>query len=312
MTLKDTVLKYYSQFTDLCDKNFKFAEYLGPTIVKEMSEKTLSKRTSDVIYRMQFGNEKGLTVFDMIVVGEFATRVMNAVAEKKNTEEYNTYRLDKVRTVSRLIQIALRGSNRYREGSYEALIYNAIMSILNSTMMNISMSLNRTKEDEKRDQMVLDSMDFHGFSKSFMNDVSSVNAECAYDDDNANHPYNIHKTIIALFGLNYTFYSVLDPKQSTEMDAYGKSIEVHPYTWDEFVNKVSELMGNNVGNDTLYRILAYYDCVCLGNKAQIEFLKKFASGSLIDKAFTDIMDAENVANESMTVDQFICGFIDTE
>ena len=312
MTLKDTVLKYYSQFTDLCDKNFKFAEYLGPTIVKEMSEKTLSKRTSDVIYRMQFGNEKVLTVFDMIVVGEFATRVMNAVAEKKNTEEYNAYRLDKVRTVSRLIQIALRGSNRYREGSYEALIYNTIMVILNSTMMNISMSPNRTKEDEKIDQIVFDSMKFREFPKTFMNDVSSVNAECAYDDDNANHPYNIHKTIIALFGLNYTFYSVLDPKQSTEMDAYGKSIEVHPYTWDEFVNKVSELMGNNVGNDTLYRILAYYDCVCLGNRAQIEFLKKFASGSLIDKAFTDIMDAENVANESMTVEQFICSFIDTE
>ena len=260
MTLKDTVLKYYSQFTDLCDKNFKFAEYLGPTIVKEMSEETLTKRVSDIVYRMQFGNEKELTVFDMIVVGEFATRVMNAVAEKKNTEEYNAYRLDKVRT----------------------------------------------------DQIVFDSMEFRNFPKSFMNDVSSVNAECAYDDDNANHTYNIHKTIIALFGLNYTFYSVLDPKQSTEMDAYGKSIEVHPYTWDEFVNKVSEAMGNDVGNDTLYRILAYYNCICLGNKAQIEFLKKFASGSLIDKAFTDIMDAENVANESMTVEQFICSFIDTE
>ena len=176
MTLKDTVLKYYSQFTDLCDKNFKFAEYLGPTIVKEMSEETLTKRVSDIVYRMQFGNEKELTVFDMIVVGEFATRVMNAVAEKKNTEEYNTYRLDKVRTVSRLIQIALRGSNRYRKDSYEALLYNTIMSILNSAMMNISMSLNRIKEDEKRDQIVFDSMEFRDFPKTFMNDVSSINA----------------------------------------------------------------------------------------------------------------------------------------
>lgn len=312
MNLKDTVLKYYSQFTDLCDKNFKFAEYLGPTIVKEMSEETLMKRVSNTVYRMQLGNENSLTVFDMIVVGEFATRIMNDVVEKKNTEEYNVYRLDRVRTVGRLIQIALRGSNRYRKDTYDALIHTTIMSILNSAMMNISMSPNKTKEDDKKDHIVFDSMSFREFPKFFMKDVSAVNVECAYDDDSANHTYNIHKTIIALFGVNYTFYSVLDPKQSTEMDAYGKSVEVHPYTWDEFVNKVSEAMGNDVGNDTLYRILAYYNCVCLGNKAQIEFLKKFASGSLIDKAFTDIMDAENVANESMTVEQFICSFINED
>lgn len=312
MTLKDTVLKYYSQFTDLCDKNFKFAEYLGPTIVKEMSEDTLIKRVSDTVYRMQFGNEKKLTVFDMIVVGEFATRIMNKVAEKKNTDEYNTYRLDKLHTIGKLTQIAVRGSNKYRENSYTACIYISIMCILSSTMANLSLNPNMTQKEKEKDQAVFDSMSTN-FPTTFMTEVRSVNPEYAsINDDKAQHTYNVHKTLIILFGFNSNFYSILDPKQSTEMDAYGKSIEVHPYTWDEFVNKLSEAMGNDVGDDTWYRILAYYNCVCLGNRAQIEFLKKFASGSLIDKAFTDIMDAENVANESMTVEQYICSFIDED
>lgn len=312
MTLKDTVLKYYSQFTDLCDKNFKFAEYLGPTIVKEMSEDTLIKRVSNTVYRMQFGNEKELTVFDMIVVGEFATRIMNKVAEKKNTDEYNTYRLDKLHTIGKLTQIAVRGSNKYRENSYAACIYTSIMCILSSTMANLSLNPNMTQKEKEKNQVVFDSMSTN-FPTTFMVELRSVNPEYAsINDDKAQHTYNVHKTLIILFGFNSNFYSILDPKQSTEMDAYGKSIEVHPYTWDEFVNKLSEAMGNDVGDDTWYRILAYYNCVCLGNRAQIEFLKKFASGSLIDKAFTDIMDAENVAKESMTVEQYICSFIDED
>lgn len=311
MTLKDTVLKYYSQFTDLCDKNFKFAEYLGPTIVKEMSEDTLIKRVSNTVYRMQFGNEKELTVFDMIVVGEFATRIMNKVAEKKNTDEYSTYRLDKLHTIGKLTQIALRGSSKYRENSYAACIYTSIMTILTSTMTNLSVNPNMTQKEKEKDQVVFDNMSAN-LPSTFMIDVRSVNPEYAAIDDEAYHTYSVHKTLIILFGHNSNFYSILDPKQSTEMDAYGKSVEVHPYTWDEFVNKLSEAMGNDVGDDTWYRILAYYNCVCLGNRAQIEFLKKFASGSLIDKAFTDIMDAENVAKESMTVEQYICSFIDED
>ena len=182
MTLKDTILKYYSQFTDLCDKNFKFAEYLGPTIVKEMSEETLTKRVSNTVYRMQFGNEKELTVFDMIVVGEFATRIMNKVAEKKNTEEYSTYRLDKLHTIGKLAQIALRGSSKYIENSYAACIYTSIMTILTSTMTNLSVNPNMTQKEKEKDQVVFKNMSAK-LPSTFMNDVRSVNEEYAAIDD---------------------------------------------------------------------------------------------------------------------------------
>lgn len=292
MSLRDTILKYYSQFTDLCDKNFKFAEYFGPTIVKEMSTETLVERSSNVVYRMEYGSEKRLTVFDMIVIGEFATRVMNSVVEKKNTEEYNTYRNDRVHAFSSLIQLGLHGSNRYEEDSYAALIYNTIMRILNSVVMNITADANKTDEDEERDYITCDSIRSIDFPTAFKSEMSIINAERSYDDNRANHAFNIHKTLIALFGFNYTFYYVLDPKQSNE---------VHPYTWDEFVNKLFEAMHNDVGNDTLYQILAYYNCACLGNQDKIEFLKQFVSGN-----------PSGSLDESMTMEQYICGFIDTE
>ena len=286
MSLRDTILKYHSQFVDVCDRNFKFADYFGPTIIKEMSDESLQKRCSNIIYRMQYGSEKSITVFDMIAIGEYATRTINSVTEKKNTEEYDAYRLEKIRIVSRMIQDALWGLNCYRKDSYAALIYKTIMRILNSIILNIS-GLDQTKE------MVLD------FPTAFRNEISSINAERSYDDDMANHTFNIHKTLITLFGFNYAFYSILNPKQSSE--------EIYPYTWDEFVNKLNEAMTNDdVGNDTLYRILAYYNCVCLGNRSKIEFLKKFVSDQSVDKTSIDR------ENESITMDQYICSFIDTE
>lgn len=298
MSLKDTILKYHSQFIDVCDENFKFAEYFGPTIIKEMSDESLHKRCSNVIYRMQYGSEKSITVFDMIAIGEYAMRTIYSVAEKKNTEEYDAYRLEEIRIVSRLIQIALRGSNCYRKNSYAASIYNTIMRILNSIILNIS-GLNQTKEDEETDYMVSENMMVLDFPTAFRNEISSINAERSYDDDMANHAFNIHKTLIALFGFNYAFYSILDLKQFQK--------KFIPYTWDEFVNKLNEAMTNdNVGNDTLYQILAYYNCVCLGNRSKIEFLKKFVSDQSVDKTS---MGAEN---ESMTMEQYICSFIDTE
>lgn len=292
MSLRDTILKYYSQFTDLCDKNFKFAEYFGPTIVKEMPTEILVERSSNIVYRMEYGSEKRLTVFDMIVIGEFATRVMNSVAEKKNTEEYNTYRNDRVHAFSSLIQLGLHGSNCYEEDSYTALIYNTIMRILNSVVMNITADANKTDEDEERDYITCDSIRSIDFPTAFKSEISIINAERSYDDNRANHAFNIHKTLIALFGFNYTFYYLLDPKQSNE---------VHPYTWDEFLNKLHEAMHNNVGNDTLYQILAYYNCACLGNQDKIKFLKQFVSGNPSDSL-----------GESMTMEQYICSFIDTE
>lgn len=298
MSLKDTILKYHSQFTDVCDRNFKFAEYFGPTIIKEMSDESLSKRCSNIIYRMQHGSEKSVTIFDMIAIGEYATRTINSIAEKKNTKEYDAYRLGEIHIVSRLIQIASMGSNCYRKDSYAASIYNTNMRILNSIILNIS-GLNQTKEDEETDFMVPENMMALDFPTAFRNEISSINAERSYDDDMANHTFNIHKTLITLFGFNYAFYSVLNPKQSSE--------EIYPYTWDEFVNKLNEAMTNDdVGNDTLYRILAYYNCVCLGNRSKIEFLKKFVSDQSVDKTS---MDGKN---ESITMEQYICSFIDTE
>ena len=298
MSLKDTILKYHSRFIDVCDGNFKFAEYFGPTIIKEMSDESLRKRCANVIYRMQYGSKKSITVFDMIAIGEYATRTINSVVEKKNTKEYDAYRLEEIRKVSRMIQVALRGSNCYREDSYAALIYNTNMRILNSIMLNIS-GLNHTKEDEETDYMVSENMMVLDFPTAFRNEISSINVERSYDDDMANHTFNIHKTLITLFGFNYAFYSVLNSKQSSE--------EIYPYTWDEFVNKLNEAMTNDdVGNDTLYRILAYYNCVCLGNRSKIEFLKKFVSDRSVVKTS---MDGKN---ESITMEQYICSFIDTE
>ena len=298
MSLKDTILKYHSQFTDVCDGNFKFAEYFGPTIIKEMSDESLQKRCSNVIYRMQCGSTKSITVFDMITIGEYATRTMNSVAEKKNTEEYDAYRFEEIRIISRWIHAALMGSNCYREDSYAALIYNTIMRILNSIILNIS-GLNQSKEDGETDYMVSENMIVLDFPTAFRNEISSINADRSYDDDMANHTFNIHKTLITLFGFNYAFYSVLNPKQSSE--------EIYPYTWDEFINKLNEAMTNDdVGNDTLYRILAYYNCVCLGNRSKIEFLKKFVSDQSVVKTN---MDGEN---ESITMEQYICSFLDTE
>lgn len=298
MSLKDTILKYHSQFTDVCDRNFKFAEYFGPTIIKEMSDESLSKRCSNIIYRMQHGSEKSVTIFDMIAIGEYATRTINSIAEKKNTKEYDAYRLGEIHIVSKLIHIASMGSNCYRENSYEALIYNTNMRILNSIILNIS-GLNQTKEDEETDYMVTEDMMVLDFPTAFRNEISSINAERSYDDDMANHTFNIHKTLISLFGFNYAFYSVLNSKQSSE--------EIYPYTWDEFVDKLNEAMTNDdVGNDTLYRILAYYNCVCLGDRSKIEFLKKFVSDQSVVKTS---MSGEN---ESITMEQYICSFIDTE
>lgn len=298
MSLKDTIRKYHSQFTDVCDRNFKFAEYFGPTIIKEMSDESLSKRCSNIIYRMQHGSEKSVTIFDMIAIGEYATRTINSIAEKKNTEEYDAYRLGEIHIVSKLIHIASMGSNCYRENSYAALIYNTNMRILNSIILNIS-GLDQTKEDEETDYMVTENMTVLDFPTAFRNEISSINAERSYDDDMANHTFNIHKTLITLFGFNYAFYSVLNSKQSSE--------KIYPYTWDEFINKLNEAMTNDdVGNDTLYRILAYYNCVCLGNRSKIEFLKKFVSDQSVVKTS---MDEEN---ESIAMEQYICSFIDTE
>lgn len=298
MSLKDTIRKYHSQFTDVCDRNFIFAEYFGPTIIKEMSDESLSKRCSNIIYRMQHGSEKSVTIFDMIAIGEYATRTINSIAEKKNTEEYDAYRLGEIHIVSKLIHIASMGSNCYRENSYAALIYNTNMRILNSIILNIS-GLDQTKEDEETDYMVTENMTVLDFPTAFRNEISSINAERSYDDDMANHTFNIHKTLITLFGFNYAFYSVLNSKQSSE--------KIYPYTWDEFINKLNEAMTNDdVGNDTLYRILAYYNCVCLGNRSKIEFLKKFVSDQSVVKTS---MDEEN---ESIAMEQYICSFIDTE
>ena len=63
MSLKDTILKYHSQFIDVCDGNFKFAEYFGPTIIKEMSDESLRKRCANVIYRMQYGSKKKVSLY---------------------------------------------------------------------------------------------------------------------------------------------------------------------------------------------------------------------------------------------------------
>ena len=298
MSLKDTILKYYSQFTDVCDRNFKFAEYFGPMIIKEMSDESLQKRCSNIIYRMQYGSEKSITIFDMIAIGEYAARTINSVAEQKNTKEYDAYRLEKIRIVSRLIQIASKGSNCYRKDSYAALIYNTNMRILNSIIMNIS-GLNQTKEDEETDYPVSENTMILDFPTAFRNEISSINAKRSYDDDMANHTFNIHKTLIALFGSSNTCYSVLNSKQSSE--------EIYPYTWDEFINKLNEAMTNDdVGSDTFYRILAYYNCVCLGNRSKIEFLKKFVSDQSVDKT------SMNGENDSITMEQYICSFIDTE
>lgn len=298
MSLIGTIRKYYSQFIDVCDRNFKFAEYFGPTIIKEMSDESLQKRCSNIICRMQHGSEKSVTIFDMIAIGEYAARTINSIAEKKNTEEYDAYRLGEIHIVSKLIHIASMGSNYYRENSYAALIYNTSMRILNSIILNIS-GLDQTKEDEETDYMVTENMTVLDFPTAFRNEISSINAERSYDDDMANHTFNIHKTLITLFGFNYAFYSVLNSKQSSE--------KIYPYTWDEFINKLNEAMTNDdVGNDTLYRILAYYNCVCLGNRSKIEFLKKFVSDQSVVKTS---MDEEN---ESIAMEQYICSFIDTE
>lgn len=299
-TIKSTIMKNFGVFAELCDRDFDLAAYIGPTIVKEFSDEDLSKR----VYKIKESTKavpESITMFDLIIIAEYCMRFKDRIRHNDAT-----YRQNNFGAFNKLA----------KEISYNFEVQKIYKNLLKQEIgIGICMIFESVCND-------LTSNNYSAPSKNAVNTVafgseiySIREGMCAKTDEDKSLCKNaLRLSIVKLFYGNNNFEAILDEKMSSEVDSYGKPVKVHPYSWDEFIHTLSEVMSNHDArpDDIWYKVLAYYNCCCFSNENKFEFLKKFASGGLVEKSIYEMMEAERSAEESMSDVEFLESFISKE
>ena len=299
-TIKSTIMKHFGVFTELCDRDFDLAAYIGPTIVKEFSDDDLSKK----VYKIKESTKAvpdSVTMFDLIVVAEYCLRFKNKIRHNDVSYRQNNFgvfnKLAKEFSSNFTAQKVYKSNLTQEIGIGICRVFEAVCNDL--TTNNYSISGNKTVN-----------------TVAFGSEIYSIReGMCAQSEGDKKICKNALKvSIIKLFYDNNNFEAILDEKMSSEIDSYGRPVKVHPYSWDEFIHTLSEVMSNQNArpDDVWYKVLAYYNCCCYSNESKFEFLKKFASGSLIESNIYEMMEEERTAEESMSDVEFLESFISKE
>lgn len=298
-TIKSTIMNHFGVFTELCDRDFDLAAYIGPTIVKEFSDEDLSKR----IYKIKETTKavpESVTMFDLIVIAEYCMRFKDRIKHNDATYRQNNFgifnKLAKEISYNFTAQKSYRSLLKQEIGIGICSVFEAMCNDL--TTNNYSMP-NKAAN-----------------TVAFGSHIYSIReGMCAKNDEEKELCKNaLRISIVKLFYGNNNFEAILDEKMSSEVDSYGKPVKVHPYSWNEFIYTLSEVMSNHDArpDDVWYKVLAYYNCCCFSNENKFEFLKKFASGGLVESNIYEIMEIERAAEESMTDVDFLESFISKE
>ena len=299
-TIKSTIMKHFGVFTELCDRDFDLAAYIGPTIVKEFSDDDLSKK----VYKIKESTKAvpdSVTMFDLIVVAEYCLRFKNKIRHNDVSYRQNNFgvfnKLAKEFSSNFTAQKVYKSQLTQEIGIGICRVFEAVCNDL--TTNNYSISGNRTVN-----------------TAAFGSEIYSIReGMCAQSEGDKKICKNTLKiSIVKLFYGNNNFEAILDDRMSSEVDSYGKPVKIHPYSWNEFIYTLSEVMSNHDArpDDVWYKVLAYYNCCCFSNENKFEFLKKFASGGLVESNIYEIMEIERAAEESMTDVEFLESFISKE
>lgn len=299
-TIKSIIMNHFGVFAELCDRDFDLAAYIGPTIVKEFSDDDLSKK----VYKIKESTKAvpdSVTIFDLIVVAEYCLRFKNKIRHNDVSYRQNNFgvfnKLAKEFSSNFTAQKVYKSQLTQEIGIGICRVFEAVCNDL--TTNNYSVSSNKTAN-----------------TVAFGSEIYSIReVMCAQSEGDKKICKNALKiSIVKLFYGNNNFEAILDDRMSSEVDSYGKPVKIHPYSWNEFIYTLSEVMSNQDArpDDVWYKVLAYYNCCCFSNESKFEFLKKFASGGLVESNIYEIMEIERAAEESMTDVEFLESFISKE
>ena len=294
--IKSFLMNHYGVFSEICDRDFDFAAYLGPTMVHEMSDDDLSKR----VYRIkEIINMKlsSLTMYDLIVCAEYCVRYMKLM-KKSDLSPVN--RRANSAAFKKLVA-AMNGTfahtndaiQKTDDATFARELYYAINKVFADTDKMVSQNSGTVLPSPTSNLYVAFGSDIEEpeFYPNLENAMCPKNKECVSVSKTF-----LREALIKIFVRNYTFAAVLDEAMSAEVDGYGKPASIHPYSWREFISNLPYMTINTNAPDdyeTWYKLLAYYNCVCMADEVRFNFIKKFFSGSLMESSVNDIMEEES-------------------
>ena len=289
--IKSFLMNHYGVFSEICDRDFDFAAYIGPTMVHEMSDDDLSKR----VYRIkEIINMKlsALTMYDMIVCAEYCVRYMKLM-KKSNLSPANR-RANSAAFKKLMGAMGGKKDNSIQktdDNTFAEELYYAINKVFADTDILVSQNSGTALPSPTANLYVAFGSDIEKpeFYPNLENAMCPKNKDC----ESMSKSF-LRKALIKIFVRKYTFAAVLDEAWSTEIDDYGDPASIHPYSWEEFISRLPYMTINASAPDEIwYKLLAYYNCVCMADEAKYNFIKKLFSGSLMESSVNDIVEEES-------------------
>lgn len=292
--IKSFLMNHYGVFSEICDRDFDFAAYIGPTMVHEMSDDDLSKRVYRIkeIINMRLSS---LTMYDLIVCAEYCVRYMKLM-KKSDLSPVN--RRANSAAFKKLVA-AMNGTfahtndaiQKTDDATFARELYYAINKVFADTDTMITSGAKLPPLTSNLYVAFGSDIEEPEFYPNLENAMCPKNKDCVSVSKRF-----LREALIKIFVRNYTFAAVLDEAMSAEVDGYGKPAPIHPYSWREFISSLPYMTINTNAPDdyeTWYKLLAYYNCVCMADEARFNFIKKFFSGSLMESSVNDIMEEES-------------------
>ena len=292
--IKSFLMNHYGVFSEICDRDFDFAAYIGPTMVHEMSDDDLSKRVYRIkeIINMRLSS---LTMYDLIVCAEYCVRYMKLM---KKSDLSSVNRRANSAAFKKLVA-AMNGTfahtndaiQKTDDATFAKELYYAINKVFADTDTMITSGAKLPPLTSNLYVAFGSDIEEPEFYPNLENAMCPKNKDCVSVSKRF-----LRKALIKIFVRNYTFAAVLDEAMSAEVDGYGKPAPIHPYSWREFISSLPYMTINTNAPDdyeTWYKLLAYYNCVCMADEARFNFIKKFFSGSLMESSVNDIMEEES-------------------
>ena len=289
--IKSFLMNHYGVFSEICDRDFDFAAYIGPTMVHEMSDYDLSKRVYRIkeIINMRLSS---LTMYDLIVCAEYCVRYMKLM--KKSDLSPVDRRANSAAFKKLMGAMGGKKDNSIQktdDNTFAKELYYAINKVFADTNILVSQNSGAALPSPTANLYVAFGSDIEKpkFYPNLENAMCPKNKDC----ESISKTF-IRKALIKIFARGYTFAAVLDEAMSAEVDGYGKPASIHPYSWRKFISCLPYMTINRSAPDeTWYKLLAYYNCVCMEDEAKYNFIKKFFSGSLMESSVNDIMEEES-------------------